>query len=406
MKMSKISILNKWKNKKTLLLSIALIVMLALSYFSILTPKVDAQAAAGKFEIPQWAYINAFPSPVGVGQQVSIFAWTATYPQTANGAYGDRWTNVTIIETKPDGTNVTLGPMTADPVGTVFASFTPDVAGNYTFQAFFPGHLMANEPNGINPTQLAQSQAYAAANNVSLLAAEARFVSGFNYLGDYIQASVSKPVSVTVQNEAIPYYPDYPLPTQYWTNPVAQPGHQGWAYAMGDWLAQGIVGSIINDNTQPPTTAHVAWTRPITFGGVGGQPLQAANGGDNYYSMLSYETMYSPGIIMNGQLYYNIATPPEYGFVDIDLRTGEQVWYQNGTAGTNIQIGSFNKNNYPQLSFGQELDFESPNQHGLISTLISVWQAKNGSNVWSLYDPFTGNWIRCCWRATRRGRPA
>ena len=41
---------------------------------------------------------------------------------------------------------------------------------------------------------------------------------------------------------------------------------------------------------------------------------------------------------MNGQLYYNIPNPPEYGFVDIDLHTGQQVWYQNGTSawsGTN-----------------------------------------------------------------------
>ena len=27
---------------------------------------------------------------------------------------------------------------------------------------------------------------------------------------------------------------------------------------------------------------------------------------------------------MNGQLYYNTPNPPEYGFVDVDLHTGQQ----------------------------------------------------------------------------------
>ena len=403
--MSKTSILNQCKirgNKKALISSIALIAMLALSVFAVLSPKVSAHVPP--INVPQWAFINAFPTPVGIGQAISVFAWTANLPPTANGEYGDRWTGVTIIETQPDGTNVTLGPYTSDPVGTVFASAVPTVAGNYSFQAFFPAHLMNFSPNGINPTQLAQAKAYATANNVSLETGESRYLTGWNYVNDTFLACQSSSVTVTVQSEVIPYAPAYPLPTQYWTNPVAQPGHQNWAFVMGDWLSQGIVGSIINDKTTPPSTAHIAWTRPITFGGVGGQPLAIDSGGDNYYSMLSYETMYSPGIIMNGQLYYNTATPPEYGFVDIDLRTGQQVWYQNGTsawAGTNspnpIQIGAFNKNSFPQLSFGQELDFESPNQHGLISTLFSVWTASNGSNVWSLFDPFTGNWICNLW---------
>ena len=83
--------------------------------------------------------------------------------------------------------------------------------------------------------------------------------------------------------------------------------------------------------------------------------------------------MFTPPIIMNGQLYYNTPNPPEYGFVDVDLATGQQVWYQNGTAAwaglphdsNPIQIGfGFAKQNYPQLSFGQELDYESPNQAG------------------------------------------
>jgi hypothetical protein len=62
-----------------------------------------------------------------------------------------------------------------------------------------------------------------------------------------------------------------------------------------------------------------------------------------------------------------------------------------------IQIGSFNKNSYSQLTFGQEMDFESPNQNGKISIFWSGWKANNGSTVWLAFDPTTGNWICNFW---------
>ena len=409
--------------------SIALIAILAVSTAAILLPLVGAQTLGPNssslgtgIDIPQWAYINAFPTPVGVGQPISIFFWTANFPPTAGGAYGDRWTNMTIVETLPDGTHVTLGPYTSDPVGTIFETVTPTETGNYTFQGFFPGHTIQMNPNGIDPATetpafLASAQAYATKNNVPLATAEDAVAAG-TYYGNYYLPCQSDVVTVNVQSTPISGAPSYPLPTQYWATPVSQSGHSPtWVFVTGDWLAQAIapnaaagtspednIGGIINDFTQPPTTAHVAWTLPINFGGVAGNPQTIPTGGDNYYSYLSYETMNAVGIIMNGQYYYNTPNPPEYGFMDINLATGKEVWYQNGTdawAGTNspnpLQIGGFDKNSYPQLTFGQEMDFESPNQHGMIDTLWAVWTASNGSNVWSAFDPMTGNWMCNLW---------
>ncbi len=134
------------------------------------------------------------------------------------------------------------------------------------------------------------------------------------------------------------------MPTEYWSQPVSQAGHAAWSYLTGDWLGQGIapnyygsqipennIGGIINDYTQPPTTAHIAWSKPINFGGIAGNPQQLNNGGDNYYGYQSYETMFSNAIIMNGILYYNTPNPPEYGFMAVDMKTGQTLWYQNGT---------------------------------------------------------------------------
>jgi len=54
--------------------------------------------------------------------------------------------------------------------------------------------------------------------------------------------------------------------------------------------------------------------------------------------------------------------------------------------------------NYPQISFGQLLEYESPNQHGVVAYLWSTWSVTDPrtfqtTNYWSLYDAWTGNWI-------------
>ena len=331
---------------KTTICSIILILVLALSSLAILVPKVSAQATGTGIDLPQWAYINAFPTPIGVGQPLSLFFWTADLEPTASGVYGDRWTNMTIVETLPDGTKTTLGPYTSDPVGTIFVTITPTETGNYTFQGFFPGHLISESPNGIDPTQLAQAQAYATAHNVPLATGEALYVSGWAWIGDYYEPCQSDIVTVTVQSTPIPSAPAYPLPTEYWGIPVDQAGHvENWQYITGDWqlkalhriikvlvLPEDNIGGIINDYTSPPTTDHIAWTLPIQDdGGVAGSPQALAQSSDGYYSYMSYETEFGSPIIMNGQLYYNTPNPPEYGFMDINLATGKRVWYQNGT---------------------------------------------------------------------------
>ncbi len=362
------------KTNKTKTLTFVIIAILAASTL-FLTSNVSAHNPP--ISIPSYVYINAFPTPVGVGQTISLFAWSATYPPTAEGEYGDRWTNCIITVTQPDGSNTTLGPFTSDSVGTVFASFVPTTAGNYTFTF----HLPNQKITGVN------SQ-YPVTPPSSL--------TGTQYINDTFLAADSAPVTVQVTDSPIAPAVSYPIPTDYWTNPISQPGHQNWQFISGDWLAATIPGANINDFTQPPTTAHIAWTKPINFGGSGGQPSAIASGGDNYYSYLSYEGMFTPPIVMGGVLYYNTANPPEYGWTAVDLRTGQQLWYNNGTQDPLMvqQLGfGFAKQNYPQLSYGQELDYESPNQHGLIDYLWVTYALSNGSNVWAMYDPFSGNWI-------------
>jgi hypothetical protein len=337
---------------------------------------VDAHDPA--LNIPNYAYLNASPDPDAVGKPISLFAWTAAMPPTANGQYGDRWTGLKINVIKPDGTNETLGPFTSDPVGAIFELYTPTTTGNYTFQFIMPAYKITNanpNPNGLysNPPHI--------------------------FINDTMLTAVSKPATVQVLDSAdIPTAPTYPLPTEYWSNPVSQAGHVlNWEYVLGDWLANGVVLANVNDYTQAVKSAHILWSKPITInGGVGTLPSAIANEGDAYYSYLSYETNFNPGIIINGVLYYNVAVPPCYGFKAVDVRTGEELWYNNGTQdplAVKQPYGGFAKQYYPQLSFGQDIIYDSPNQSGELSYLWATYTMSNGSSVWALYDPGSGNWI-------------
>jgi hypothetical protein len=109
-----------------------------------------------------------------------------------------------------------------------------------------------------------------------------------------------------------------------------------------------------NPFTYAPNTPHIVWTKPIGgFGGLVGVAYESKG----YYAGDSYDLRCYPLIIMNGIIYRN--NPPSsrsitnVGFSAMDLRTGETLWTTtNGS-----------------ILFGQLLDYESLNQHGVIPFL-------------------------------------
>jgi hypothetical protein len=135
-----------------------------------------ATAHTPTWNIPTYTFISATNTVIGVNQQEVIVFWTASYPPTANGAYGDRWT-FTIEVTKPDGSKETLGPFTSDPVGSGWASYTPTQVGTYTFVAKVAEHKITGLPKP----------------------ATGYFMGGDAYINDTFLASQSDPMYVTVQ---------------------------------------------------------------------------------------------------------------------------------------------------------------------------------------------------------------
>ena len=99
---------------------------------------------------------------------------TASYPPTANGNYGDRWTNCTVLVTLPDKTTTTLGPYTSDPVGTIFENLHSNRNRQLHIPVHLPGKLINNQPNGENPVEVAE------AGGIPFL--EAFIITGFSRL--------------------------------------------------------------------------------------------------------------------------------------------------------------------------------------------------------------------------------
>jgi outer membrane protein assembly factor BamB len=324
--------------------------MLTITATIVALPIANAHTPA--WNVPTYAYITVGPNPVGVNQPVTLVYWLEWIPPTASGAGGDRWRGWTIEVTEPDETKQTITLSPSDPVGGGYYLYTPDQVGTYTFNFSFPGQILSRTgPTGIVGSTSA-------------------------YEGDTFQAS-SATATLTVQQEPIPPVPSYPLPTEYWSRPIEGQNTNWWTISS-NWLAGShIVDSFQQDGTAP-NSAHVMWTKPIESGGVVGGSRTYINGA-TFYDGTAYEGKFTGPIIMCGRLYYNLPRSDVGsggGYACVDLRTGEEIYWQNMTA----------------PSFGQLYYYESMNQHGVVPNGY-LWRTASAAGVttWMAYDPLDGN---------------
>jgi hypothetical protein len=188
--------------------------------------------------------------------------------------------------------------------------------------------------------------------------------------------------TLTVQAEPVAPIGDYPLPTSYWTRPI-EGQNTAWSQIASNWLGS---PQILEKNVQPdgagPSTSHIMWTKPLLDGGIVGGSYSATEA-MTYYSSLAYEAKFNGALIINGRLYYNLPRSNAAtggGYVCVDLRTGEQIFYKDMVMPT----------------FAQLYDYESMNQHGVIPNGFmwrTVNDAANGGTVWMAYDSINGNWL-------------
>jgi hypothetical protein len=335
------------RNKSTATIALVLMLTMAATLITCL-PTVNAVAV----QINTFLDVMASPNPVGVGQTVLVtFQLDKVSPNAIGVSGGTHFTGFTVEITKPDGTTYTTPSMTATAISGNYFLYVPDTVGTYELKAIFLGQW-------IN-------------------------VTGYEF---WYRPSTSGILELTVQQEPIPDWPTVPLPTDYWTRPIYGENKEWWQVS-DDWLMKGydimtrpFPGSpAFSPYTSAPNSAHIMWTKPLWFGGIVGGPY----GDKTYYMGLSYEQPYEP-IIINGRIIYAEHGPTNsfqyYGTHCIDMYTGKEIWYKNGT----------------RIDFAQNFAWESPNEHGILPYLWSydtVGLGASARTTLKMYDANTGNYI-------------
>ena len=313
--------------------------------------------------VSTYAFINVAPNPAGVGQTVTINFFLATPLETS-----ERPTNMTVVQTNPDGTSKTLGPFTGDTTGGSYTTFVPDKTGNYTFQFFYGGQTLTGPapPNG--------------------------------YGGVINDPSNSTIATLVVQEEPVQRssYPITPLPNAWWETPVTAENVQEWYKITGPWLGFASnsfattgsynVSSYCNPYTPDVLSGHVLWTMPWTAGGVAGGDAGGTES-SNYWSTSQYEPKYAP-VTINGILYsthYTTTTAYSNGIDAINMFTGQKLFTINTTN---------------SLRCGMNTQFNTINQYGVIGPFIWTTGTLPGGPVngagqtqWNMYDANNGQYV-------------
>jgi hypothetical protein len=301
--------------------------------------------------------------------------WIDKPPPTAAGIFGDRWVNMTLTITLPDGTTQNMGPYTSDDAGGCTAIYVPAQLGNYSVVFKFSGETLTGSVG--NPG----------------------YPSITGAVGDVFGPSTSTVEHFTVTNTPAYTIPENPLPTGYWQNPVEAFNHY-WYVIDGNWLGTAAVefantGNYaftgnFNPYTTAPLTGHIVWTNPLVPGSPGGQMGGEFGSSEqsNYYSGFQYEPKFGP-IIMNGVLYYE-AVPNysgvEQGWVARDLRTGQILWTKN-------YLNYFVQGENDILMCGQIYVYKTMNTYGG-QTYLWATRSEGYTNTYlDMFDGATGNYI-------------
>jgi outer membrane protein assembly factor BamB len=355
------------KTQTNRIISIIAIVLMSTGAIAVTLPAGNAHTPS--WNIPTYAYVTASPNTVGVGEYTVFVMWLDKYPTTAGGLGGDLWRGFKLDITKPDGTKLQLGPFTSSQIGSIWTVYTPDQTGDYTIVFSWPGQTLTNGTGQPN-------------------------TAGLAYVGDYFMPSSSAPITLRVTQNKVPQWQEPPITTDYWSRPLNS-ANRAWSNLASNWLKGSWLVGNFQTAGKAPNSAHILWANPIISGGI-----PDAQWPGNSYDTDDYESPWTAPIIMNGVIYYNTGIYPKYGYYAIDLRSGEQIWYRNGTENMpKIPLimqryngiggaGVYSGETYPSLSFGQLYHYYSLNGAGVLSYLWITY-----GNSWYMLDSNTGNWI-------------
>ena len=334
------------KNNLKIELTTIVTIALLMTTVSVLVISVNAQdlpedivigpAPAGVTEdmmVPTEIILMIRPNPIGLNQEFLANIWTVRAPGSQRAFLGYE-----ITITKPSGatTSFTMDSFVAD--GTAWFPWIADEVGDWTIQVKFPGNWL---PAGF----------YVDGERVNASGTSGFFGTGGTQYdeGVYVEPSESPIITLTVQQDFVPIWPESPLPTDYWTRPVASENREWWPIT-GDypWFGNGesalwdqyypntnaypaTVGSTSDYAFTPwvegPDTGHVVWKRMDQLGGIIGG--SQAIGSDIYWDPVWLDR---PTVILMGRCYEAVTKTSQDGpeassyWQCYDLRTGELYW--------------------------------------------------------------------------------
>jgi outer membrane protein assembly factor BamB len=308
-------------------------------------PTAIAQDEPGTWQT--YPFLGAIPNPVGKGQTVLFHV--GIFQQLVSAQMG--WEDLSIIIEKPDGTTDTISGIKTDSTGGTGRTYTPDQVGIYYCRTHFPEQEIEDG-----------KRAPGGARGAPQLP-----------IGTVMLESESEVLELVVQEDPVEYYPDNPLPNEYWTRPIdAQ--LRSWNRVTGNWLTPSNARPVaVPGNEEAPETAHILWTKELTQGGLAGAtdtraPYWAFSHGD------AYEGKWQDRLIINGILIYDHRSNDlPYYYTAVDVRTGEELWKKV------IEEGS--------IAFGQNMIWEGYNHHAVYPYF---WVSSRGS--WYAFDAYTGEW--------------
>jgi hypothetical protein len=369
------------RKNKTAAFLIAILMTIAIIPSIMLIPTASAHTPPAN--LPTYAYINVAPNPTGVGQQVLVIMWLTNLFSPAAGLGNDyRFHNYQLTITAPNGTTQTQKfGIVQDPTSAQTYSFTPSQVGTYTLNFTFPGQDFNQY-----------------SHDTSIPSIFGGPPSPELFVNDtYLPSSAQ--TKLTVGQNAVPYYPTAPLPTEYWTHPIYG-YNSNWYTVSSNWLGSGspvqpsagtgaigafgansiFSGGALNRNPGDAIgslTNHIMWTKPLQQGGIVGGNNFAIQG-DSYFEGSAYVQRYDNPIIMDGILYYQAPLGYSSGqggeTFAVDLQTGNVLWQNNA-----IPAGA--------LSFGYIYDSQQPNQKGVMQPFLFT------SGFAQAYDAYTGTYL-------------
>jgi hypothetical protein len=346
----------KIRANSTKIISITVLTLLLLSFVAVAnaaSPPSTGGNGTPLRTLTTETFMSIAPNPVGVNQSATLFVFLDLDAPTVSGIAYWGW-NFTVTVTDPQGHSTTLTPPMSLPNGYTYIGYTPTMTGTYQLQAHFAQVNLTFTDTGAGG-----------------------FTPGlYTYL-----ASESTVKNLTVTETQVTPWPDTPLPTSYWDNPVYSTNLR-WYTLLNNWL--GGIGGGAPTSTTGPLSAHILWTKPLAYGGLSGGTVSTDDSntgsslrdgsrpGLNYYTGLLYQNKLTQFII-DGYFIYNIQPQLNAGVRCLDLRTGALVW-------ENLTM--------PNISCGQVTTLNMGLGSG---SLAYLWYA-SGTN-WYQIDAFTGKLI-------------